>query len=114
MATKLHRLGGWAFEHRGRVLVGWLAVLALVIASAAAFSGAQNNSFTVPGTESQKAQDLLAKKYPGAGGTSARVVFKAPRGESLLDKQNKDAVMASMGKAKKSQDVVGVIDPYSA
>ena len=83
MATKLYRLGGWAFEHRKRVLVGWLVVVGLVIASAAAFSGTQNNSFSVPGTESQKAQDLLAKKYPGAGGTSARVVFQAPAGHTL-------------------------------
>lgn len=68
MATYLHRLGGWAFDNRRKVLLGWLVVLGLVIASASAFSGQFSSKFEVPGTESQRAQDLLHEKYPGAGG----------------------------------------------
>ena len=78
MATRLYRIGGWAFEHRRKVIVGWLLVLVAVIASASAFSGKTSNEFSVPGTESQVAQDLLEEKYPEAGGGSARVVFAAP------------------------------------
>ena len=50
------------------MLLAWIAVLGLVVASAAAFSGQTNNKFSVPGTESQQAQDLLEQKFPGAGG----------------------------------------------
>ena len=113
MATYLYRLGGWAFEHRRTVLVGWLVVLGLVIASAAAFSGQTTNKFSVPGTESQRAQDLLHEKFAGAGGASARVVFAAPRGERLTDPDNRAAVMASVTKAEKAEDVSFVIDPFS-
>jgi uncharacterized membrane protein YdfJ with MMPL/SSD domain len=114
MATYLYRLGGWAFHRRWRVLGAWVAVLALVIASAAAFSGKTNDKFTVPGTESQRAQELLEQKYPAASGAYARVVYVAPKGEKLTDKANKDAVMASVAQTKQAQEVSQVIDPYSA
>jgi uncharacterized membrane protein YdfJ with MMPL/SSD domain len=113
MATRLYRLGSWAFENRKKVLVGWLLVLVAVFASAAAFSGKTSNEFSVPGTESQVAQDLLEEKYPEAGGGSARVVFAAPEGEKLTDAENKAAVMESVEKASKAPEVVGVQDPYS-
>jgi RND superfamily putative drug exporter len=74
MATRLHRLGGWAFEHRWRVVGMWAMVLVAVVAAAAAFGGKTNDKFSVPGTESQQAQELLEQKYPAASGTYARLV----------------------------------------
>ena len=114
MATYLHRLGGWAFRRRRTVLLAWITVLGLVVASAAAFSGQTNSKFSVPGTESQQAQDLLEQKFPGAGGASARMVFAAPKGEKLTDKKNKEAVEASLAQAKQAEGVTQVVDPYQA
>jgi uncharacterized membrane protein YdfJ with MMPL/SSD domain len=114
MATHLYRLGGWAFERRRRVLVAWVVIVGLVFASATAFSGQTSNKFVVPGTESQQAQDLLEKKFPGAGGASARVVFEAPAGEKLTDSENRDAVMKTVAKAEKASEVIKVVDPYEA
>jgi uncharacterized membrane protein YdfJ with MMPL/SSD domain len=114
MARHLYRLGGWAFDRRRSVLAGWLVALALVFAAAAAFSGKTTNAFSVPGTESQQAQDLLDKKFPGAGGGTARMVFAAPAGESLMDPDNRAAVEASLAKAAKAGEVSTVIDPYKA
>ena len=114
MATYLYRLGGWAFRRRRTVLLAWITVLGLVVASAAAFSGQTNSKFSVPGTESQQAQDLLEQKFPGAGGASARMVFAAPKGEKLTDKKNKEAVEASLAQAKQAEGVTQVVDPYEA
>jgi putative drug exporter of the RND superfamily len=114
MARHLYRLGGWAFDHRRKVLVGWVVALALVIASAGAFGGQTVNKFEVPGTESQQAQDLLREKYPGAGGAAARMVFAAPKGERLTDPDNRAAVMASVERAKKADEVSLVVDPFQA
>jgi RND superfamily putative drug exporter len=114
MARHLYRLGGWAYDHRRKVLVGWLVALALVIAGAASFGGQTVNKFEVPGTESQQAQDLLREKYPGAGGAAARMVFAAPKGERLTDPDNRAAVMASVERAKKADEVSLVVDPYQA
>jgi RND superfamily putative drug exporter len=59
MATRLYRIGGWAFQHRWKVLAGWFVVLVAVFASAAMFSGKTSNEFSVPGTESQVAQECV-------------------------------------------------------
>ena len=114
MATYLYRLGGWAFRRRRTVLLAWITILGLVVASAAAFSGQTNSKFSVPGTESQQAQDLLEQKFPGAGGASARMVFAAPADEKVTDKENKDAVEASLAQAKQADGVTQVVDPYEA
>jgi RND superfamily putative drug exporter len=114
MATYLYRIGGWAFQNRRKVLFGWLAMLAVVIGCAASFSGQFSSKFEVPGTESQRAQDLLHEKYPGAGGASARVVFAAPEGEKLTDPQNKAAIMETVAEAKRADGVSFAIDPYQA
>jgi uncharacterized membrane protein YdfJ with MMPL/SSD domain len=114
MATRLYRIGGWAFRHRRVVLLSWLVALLAVVASAAAFSGKTSNEFSVPGTESQVAQDLLEEKFPEAGGGSARVVFAAPEGEQLTDAENKAAVMESVERASKAPEVVAVADPYES
>jgi uncharacterized membrane protein YdfJ with MMPL/SSD domain len=114
VATFLYRVGGWAFQNRRKVLAGWLATLVLVVASMFAFSGEFSSKFEVPGTESQQAQDLLTEKYPGAGGASARVVYVAPDGTKLTDDANKAAVMDSVKRASRAQDVAKVVDPYSA
>src|SRR5688572_18498132 len=105
VATYLYRLGGWAFDNRRKVLCGCLVVLALVIASASAFSAAFSSKFEVPGTESLRAQDLLHEKYPGAGGASARVVYVAPEGEKLTDPENKAAIMESAERAARAKGV---------
>jgi RND superfamily putative drug exporter len=114
MAKYLHRLGGWAFANRWKTLAAWIAVLAIVIGCAAAFSGKTNDEFTVPGTESQTAQDLLEEKFPEASGATARMVFAAPEGETLQDSENRAVVEASLAETAKADEVMEIIDPYSA
>ncbi len=114
MATYLYRLGGWAFQNRWKVVAGWAAALVGVFVAAAMFAGTTNDEFSVPGTESQQAQDLLFDRFPGAGGASARVVFVAPEGESLLDPANEAAVRESVTRAASAPDVETVVDPYTA
>jgi RND superfamily putative drug exporter len=114
MATHLYRLGGWAFRRRRTVLALWGVLLAAVIAAAVMFGGSTNDKFSVPGTESQQAQDLLEAKFPAASGTYARVVFAAPKGEKLTDPENKAAVEATMQKAARAADVSAVSDPFES
>ncbi len=114
MSTYLYRLGATAFDHRRAMLAAWLAVFVGVIAAAFAFSGKTNNSFTVPGTESQQAQELLEEKFAAASGAYARMVFEAPEGTTLDDPAVKAGVMASVEQAGTGAEVIGVIDPYTA
>ena len=112
MATYLYRLGGWAHSRRRLVLALWLVLLTGIAVSATAFKGQTTNKFSVPGTESQQAQDLLEERFPGAGGAAARVVFAAPEGESLADPEHRAAVTATLERAQGAPEVTAVSDPY--
>src|SRR5262249_52513589 len=114
MATYLYRLRGLAFGNRRKVLLAWLLLLGVVGFCALTFSGHTSEKFDVPGTESQKAQQLLEHRFPEASGAYARVVYEAPAGEKLTDPENRSAIIASVKKASKVKDVMKVIDPFTA
>ncbi|MFI8183519.1 MMPL family transporter [Actinacidiphila glaucinigra] len=116
MATFLYRTGRFAFRRRHFVVLIWVALLALAGVGAANAPAAGSSSFSVPGTESQKAFDLLDERFPGAGadGATARVVFKAPAGEKMTERANKKAVRKVVGELRQGAEVASVDDPYTA
>jgi RND superfamily putative drug exporter len=93
-----------------------VALLALAGFGAASAPSAGNTSFTVPGTEAQKAFDLLEQRFPGmsADGGTARVVFKAPAGEKMTDAANKNTVQKTVDALADGPEVASVADPYQA
>ncbi len=114
MAGFLYRIGRGAVRRRRWVLAGWLLVLIGVAVAASAFAGSTSESFEIPGTESQKASDLLAERFDGldadaAGGT---VVFVAPDGATLHDPEVQGAVEESLANLEDGPQVSGVTDPY--
>ena len=101
MATFLYRLGQFAVRRRRAVLGFWLALLVGVGVLSVQFGGATSDKLTMPGTESQKALDLLDARFPAQGGSSTRVVFAAPEGALLTDPGTVaviDAVMTDLGR----------------
>ncbi|MFI1213514.1 MMPL family transporter [Streptomyces sp. NPDC020802] len=116
MAEYLYKLGRFAFRRRRAVVAFWLVVLALTGAAAATASTPKATSFSLPGTEAQKAFDLLSERFPGshADGATARVVFKAPDGEKITDAANKAEVEQAVTELKDSStQVARVLDPFA-
>ncbi|OIK24069.1 MMPL family transporter [Streptomyces malaysiense] len=115
MATFLYRIGRLAFRRRHFVALIWVALLTLAGVGAASAPAAGNSSFSIPGTEAQKAFDLLEHRFPGmsADGATARVVFKAPAGEKMTDKANKAAVDKTVRELGHGSEVASVADPYT-
>ena len=116
MATFLYKLGRLAFRRRHFVALIWVALLTLAGVGAASAPTAGASSFSVPGTEAQKAFDLLESRFPGmtADGATARVVFKAPSGEKMTDAANKAAVNKTVKALGDGSEVTSVTDPYKA
>ncbi|MGC2998370.1 MMPL family transporter [Streptomyces sp. G35A] len=114
MATFLYRLGRFAFRRRHFTALFWVALLALAGAGAAGAPAAGTTSFSIPGTEAQKAFDLLEERFPGASadGATARVVFKAPAGEKMTDAGNKATVRQTVEELSGGSQVARVTDPY--
>ncbi|GAA3588411.1 MMPL family transporter [Kribbella ginsengisoli] len=116
MATYLYRLGRFAFRRRRLVVFIWLGLLAAGITGAATLSGPTANGFSIPGTESQRAIDLLDERFPqaGADGGTARIVFQAPPGGKLADPANAALVKETLAEIGTGSQVAGVVDPFAA
>ncbi|MFF9202863.1 MMPL family transporter [Streptomyces sp. NPDC014986] len=114
MATFLYRLGRFAFRRRHFTALFWVALLALAGAGAAGAPAAGSSSFSIPGTEAQKAFDLLEERFPGssADGATARVVFKAPSGEKMTDADHRKTVRNAVAELGDGSEVARVTDPY--
>ncbi|MEU1491402.1 MMPL family transporter [Streptomyces sp. NPDC005776] len=116
MATFLYKLGRLAFRRRRYVALIWVALLAVAGVGAATASTATSSSFSIPGTEAQKAFDLLEQRFPAASadGATARIVFKAPEGEKMTDPAHKADVNKITAELKSGSDqIASVADPYT-
>ncbi|HEX2312169.1 MAG TPA: MMPL family transporter [Thermomonospora sp.] len=114
MATLLYRLGRFAARRRAAVIVVWLALLAAAIGGVIASGGQTDDEFRIPGTESQQALDVLADRFPEAGGTSAQIVFRAPEGGTVTAGPARAAVERTLAEAGRAPQVAAVIDPFTA
>ncbi|MGX1883173.1 MMPL family transporter [Streptomyces sp. NPDC055287] len=118
MATFLYKLGRFAFRRRPFVALAWIALLVLAGVGAASASTATSSSFSIPGTEAQKAFDLLDERFPGAAadGATARVVFKAPEGERMTDAGHRaevEKVVEGLKSGAGADQIASVVDPYA-
>ncbi|MFG2714042.1 MMPL family transporter [Streptomyces goshikiensis] len=117
MATFLYRLGRGAFRRRRLVALAWVALLFAAIFGAATAPTPSSGSFSIPGTEAQRAFDLLEQRFPGmaADGATARIVIKAPAGAKVTDPATKTEVQKIVTGLKEgagADQVSTVSDPY--
>jgi putative drug exporter of the RND superfamily len=73
----LGALAGMAFRRRRRVILGWVAALALAIGLSAAFAGDFAADYSAPGSDSKQAQDLLEQRFPVQAGDTVDVVVRS-------------------------------------
>ncbi|MFB6503197.1 MMPL family transporter [Streptomyces sp. NPDC056099] len=115
MATFLHRLGRFSFRRRRLVALLWAVVLAACAFAAVKAPTAAEDGFSMPGTESQKAFDLLDRRFPGGGsdGAEARIVFVAPEGQKVTAGANRAAVERIVADVAAGDQVKAALDPFS-
>ena len=109
LSSFLYRLGQAAARHRWRTLGIWIAAVVAIFVVGSALGGTFSDDFKLPDSESQRAYDLLAERYPAASGTSAYIVFHATGGP--LEDQA-DAVNSALDTIKGQPHVVAVTDPF--
>ena len=114
MAKILYRIGRWSF-HRRRFVAGlWLAAVVLAVLAGATAPAGEEEDISMPGTESQKAFDLLDERFPQSNsqGAEARLVFQAPDGQQVTDAENRAAVEDALDSLSGGDQVVEAMDPY--
>ena len=94
MSGFLERLGRWCARHPWRTIGAWILV-AVVVGGLAASAKGYSDNFTIPGTESQHATDLLKERFPAQAGASAQVVLPQPRrGADRSEQRRRDQDLA--------------------
>ncbi len=109
----MRRIARWSHDRHRLVIAIWIAAILGVGGLAAASGGGFVDSFSLPGSESQKALDLLQAKFPQQAGDSSQVVLRANSGK-LTDGAHKPEVQALVARLQTLPGVAAVGDPYAA
>ena len=112
MSSYLYGLGRWAFRRRVALLVTWLTVLAALGGLAVVGGGNFDESFDLPGTESQVALDSLGRTFPQAGGTTAQVVVVVPDGESVRDREFRETIEQAAKDYEAIDQIEDAVSPF--
>ncbi|HSC63079.1 MAG TPA: MMPL family transporter [Caldimonas sp.] len=108
----MRRLAAFAYDRRRLVVAAWIAAIAAALALAAGAGGGFVNSFTLPGTESQRALDLLQQRFPQQSGDSSQIVF-AVRDGRLTEAQRRAQVARVVQRVEHLPHVTAVQSPFA-
>ncbi|MEU8120902.1 MMPL family transporter [Spirillospora sp. NPDC049024] len=79
-AGRFGRLAAWSQRRRWAALALWVLVVAAITVGSQAAGAAYHNDFSLPGTESQAAADLMEEHGSRQAGATVQIVAEAPAG----------------------------------
>jgi RND superfamily putative drug exporter len=107
------RLTRWTMAHRRTVLVAWIAAAVALLAGSHAIGSRTSNDFSLPGTSSQRAVDLLQSRFAAQAGDADQIVFRARAG-TVAAPQTRRAVTALLARIDRLPHVSAVVSPYAS
>jgi RND superfamily putative drug exporter len=107
----LRRIAGFCYKHRWRVLIAWVIVLVGVNVLAQTEGGTLLKTFSLPGSESQRAFDVLNRDFARKGDTGD-VVFKVRGDGSVRDARVRSEIAPLFATLAKQPHVVSLTSPY--
>jgi RND superfamily putative drug exporter len=110
-------------SHPWRVMLAWLAIIVGLIVLVGTVGGSLKDEFEIPGSDTQRATDLIEQEFAAEQGGVLNLVFAAPEGQRLDTPERKAAIEAAIAKLKTSEfktigpderaGVESVGDPFS-
>ena len=113
MATLLYRLGRFSYRRAWTVIGVWVVLFIAILGGGVALGGQTQESFAIPGTESQNALDRLDAVFPSVAGASAQAVYEVPAGASVEDAPYKAAIEKMATTIEKIPGVDTVVSPFN-
>ncbi|MFF2025118.1 MMPL family transporter [Streptomyces sp. NPDC058171] len=105
-------LARWCVRHRLVAVLIWLATLGGTATAAALTGSAYSNDYEVPGTESGRATELLARGFPGSGGDSNTIVWHTEHG-TVRAAEVERTMSRVLGEVAELPAVAAVAGPYA-
>ena len=86
--------------HPWRVVFSWLGIFALLVVLVGTVGGSLKDEFEIPGSDTQKATDLIESEFAAEQGGILNLVFAAPEGERLDTPERREAINGVIAKLK--------------
>jgi RND superfamily putative drug exporter len=107
--------------HPWRVVFAWVGIAALLVVLVGTVGGSLRDEFEIPGSDTQKATDLIEAEFASEQGAVLNVVFAAPEGERLDTPKRRAAIEDAIARLQSpefapSEDKAGIVsvgDPFS-
>jgi RND superfamily putative drug exporter len=106
----MRRIAAWSHDHRRLVLASWLGAIVLFAAIAAGAGGGFVNNFSLKGSESQRALDLLKERFPQQSGDVDQIVFRARSGH-ITDASGQKVIAQAVADVRRLPSVTSVAPP---
>src|SRR5262245_13360565 len=108
-------------SHPWTVILSSLGAIAALIVLVIAVGGSLKDEFEIPGSDTQKATDLIESEFSSEQGAVPNLGFAAPKGERLDTPERKAAVEGAVAKLKTAEfksrggkaGIESVGDPFS-
>ena len=107
--------------HPWRVILGWLGIVALLIVLVGTVGGNLKDEFEIPGSDTQRATDLIEAEFASEQGAVLNLVFAAPEGERLDTPERRAAIEEAIARLQTDEfaptpddaGIESVGDPFS-
>src|SRR5471032_2763934 len=106
-------LARWCMTHRRHVIVAWVAVAVVLTVVARVVGPNYVTEYSLPGTQTQLATDLLKQDFSAQSGDADAIVLHASQG-TIDSPAVRAAIAPLLAKVAKLPHVSGVISPYSS
>ena len=110
MSHVLYRIGNFAGRHPWRIISAWIFVAVAIFAFNSSAGGQPDESFSLPGSESQRAADAIQDRFPQETLYSSNVIFHSEDG--LTDPTTKAAIEQAVEKLADVPHAVAASSPY--
>ena len=80
MSRILYRIGHFAGRHPWRILAAWVLVAVTAVMLNSSLGGPPDESFTIPGAESQTAADAIQDRFPQETLYTSNIIFHSDEG----------------------------------
>jgi RND superfamily putative drug exporter len=87
-------------SHPWRVIGSWLGIVVLLVVLVGTVGGSLKDEFEIPGSDTQKATDLIESEFAAEQGGVLNLVFAAPEGQRLDTPERRAAINEAIAKLK--------------
>jgi RND superfamily putative drug exporter len=108
----MQKIARWTMAHRRIVVIGWIVATVGVFAVSSSVGKKTASDFTLPGTGTQHALDLLRTKFPAQAGDADQIVFHARTG-TLQSRADRALIRTTLARVARLPHVTSVVSPYA-